>query len=104
VGNAGWEAWQSFDMTFLSPTARILRHSTRPRPRDRNTSATFPQVEQRIRAASLANVTDLPAIRASVSGSMWREVPHGYETRTRKSPKQSSIFLTWGRARTRAWC
>jgi len=30
----------------------------------------FPQFEQRIRIASFANVTDLPAIRASASDSM----------------------------------
>jgi len=52
------------------------------------TSATFfPHCEHRIRVASFANVTDLPAIRASASGSMWREVPQGQVTRTRKSPK-----------------
>jgi hypothetical protein len=58
------------------------------------TSATFfPQFEQRIRAASFASVTDLPAMRASASGSMRRDAPHGQETRTRKSPKQSSSRL-----------
>jgi hypothetical protein len=58
------------------------------------TSATFlPQCEQRIRVASFVSVTDLPAIRASASGSTRRVAPHGHETRTRKSPKQSSSFL-----------
>jgi hypothetical protein len=50
----------------------------------------FPHCEHRIRLASAANVTDLPASRASASGSMWRDVPHGQLTRTRKSPKQLS--------------
>jgi hypothetical protein len=64
-----------------------------PRPRTlglatATTSATFfPQFEQRIRAASFASVAHLPAILASASGSMWRDAPHGHETRTRKSPK-----------------
>jgi hypothetical protein len=58
------------------------------------TSATFlPQCERRIRCASAASVTDLPAIRASASGSMWRDAPHGQVTRTKKSPKQSSSRL-----------
>ena len=82
----------------------------RPAPRGlglatATSSATFlPHCEQRIRAASFENVTDLPAIRASASGSMCRDVPHGQVTRTRKSPKQSSSRLMWGRTRTRAWC
>ena len=42
------------------------------------TSATFfPQFEQRIRAESAASVTDLPAIRASASGSMCGDAPQG---------------------------
>jgi hypothetical protein len=53
------------------------------------TSATFfPQLQHRIRLASFASVTDLPAIRASVSGSMCRDTPHGQVTRTTKSPRQ----------------
>jgi hypothetical protein len=43
----------------------------------------MPNLEQRMRVASFASVTDLPAIRASASGSMWREAPHGHVTRTR---------------------
>jgi hypothetical protein len=46
-----------------------------------------------MRVASFASVTDRPAIRAIASGSMCRDAPHGHETRTRKSPKQSSCFL-----------
>jgi hypothetical protein len=47
------------------------------------TSATFlPQCERRIRCASAASVTERPAIRASASGSMWRDAPHGQVTRT----------------------
>ena len=58
------------------------------------TSATFlPHCEQRIRVASAASVMDLPAIRASASGSMCRDVPQGHVTRTRKSPKHSSSRL-----------
>jgi hypothetical protein len=49
-----------------------------------------PHVEQHIRVARFASVTDLPAIRASASGSIGRDVPYGHVTRTRKSPKQSS--------------
>jgi hypothetical protein len=42
------------------------------------TSATFlPHCEHCIRVASAAKVTDLPGIRTSASGSMWRDVPHG---------------------------
>jgi hypothetical protein len=41
----------------------------------------------------LASVTDLPAIRASASGSMCRDVPHGQVTRTKKSPGAASSFL-----------
>ena len=88
-----------------------LRHGRR-QPRSRGlglatatTSATFfPQFEHRIRTASFASVTDRPAICASASGSICREVPHGQVTRTRKSPKQSSSLLTWGSTRTGTWC
>jgi hypothetical protein len=60
--------------------AGIIAHGLAPA----TTSATFfPQFEHRIRVASFASVTDLPAIRASASGSMWREAPHGHVTRTR---------------------
>jgi len=40
----------------------------------------LPQFEHRIRCARAASVTDLPAIRASASGSMWRDAPHGQVT------------------------
>jgi hypothetical protein len=53
----------------------------------------LPHCEHRIRVASAAKVTDLPLIRASASGSMCRDAPHGQVTRTRKSPKQSSSFV-----------
>jgi hypothetical protein len=44
------------------------------------TSAAFlPHLEQRILAASFTSVTDLPAIRTSASGSMWRDVPDGHK-------------------------
>jgi len=71
----------------------------RPPPRGRGfatatISATFfPQFEHRIRVARFASVTDLPAIRASASGSMCRDVPQGQVTRTKKPPKQSSKRL-----------
>jgi hypothetical protein len=39
------------------------------------------------------NVADRPAIRASATGSMCRNAPHGHVMRTRKSPKQSSSRL-----------
>jgi hypothetical protein len=69
------------------------------------TSATFfPHCEQRIRVESAASVTDLPASRASASGSMCREVPQGQVTRTRKSPSASSSFLMWGSTPTGASC
>jgi hypothetical protein len=59
------------------------------------TSATFfPQGEHRIRFATAANVAERPAIRASASGSMCRDTPHGQVTRTRESPKHSSSRLT----------
>jgi hypothetical protein len=54
-------------------------------------AAFFPHLEQRIRLASAASVADLPAIRASASGSMCRAAPQGQVTRTRESPKQSSL-------------
>jgi hypothetical protein len=58
-------------------------------------SATFlPHCEHRIRCARAANVAERPPIRASATGSMCREAPHGQLTRTRKSPKQSSSFVT----------
>jgi len=56
-------------------------------------AAFFPQLEQRIRLASFASVTDRRAIRASASGSMCRDAPHWQVTRTRKTPKQSSSRL-----------
>ena len=69
------------------------------------TSATFfPHCAQRIRLASAASATDLPAMRASASGSMCRDVPQGQVTRTRESPKHSSSRLMWGSTRTGAWC
>jgi hypothetical protein len=59
------------------------------------TSATlFPHCEHRIRSARAANVAERPAIRASASGSMGRDAPHGQVTRTTKSLKQSSSRLT----------
>jgi hypothetical protein len=59
------------------------------------TSATFlPHCEQRIRVASCASVTDLPASLASASGSIWRDAPHEQVTRTMKSRRASSSFLT----------
>src|SRR5215472_19113964 len=52
------------------------------------TSATFlPHCEHRIRSARAASVTERPAIRASASGSMCRDAPHGQVTRTMKSPE-----------------
>jgi hypothetical protein len=55
----------------------------RPRPRGlgratATTSATFlPHCEQRIRVASVASATFLPTSRASASGSMCLDAPHG---------------------------
>src|SRR5262249_30088121 len=69
----------AYDRSVLSLHA--ARH-----PRDlglatATTSATFfPQFEQRIRVASFASVTDLPAMRASASSSMCRPVRHGHVT------------------------
>jgi len=88
----------------VTPTASYLG-GDRPPPRGRGfatatTSATFfPQFEHRIRVVSFASVTDLPAIRASASGSMWLDAPHGQVTRTRKSPRASSSRLMWGGTR-----
>jgi hypothetical protein len=48
-----------------------------------------------------ASVADRPAIRASASGRMCRDVPHGQVTRTRKSPSASSSFLHGRMVRTR---
>jgi hypothetical protein len=68
------------------------------------TSATFfPHCEHRIRVASCASVADLPAIRASASGSIWRDVPQGHVTRTGKLPKAIVELLEASR-RTGAWC
>jgi hypothetical protein len=48
------------------------------------TSATFfPHCEHRIRCARAANVAERPAIRASASGSMWRDATRWQVTRTR---------------------
>jgi hypothetical protein len=69
------------------------------------TSATFlPHCEQRIRVASAANVAALPALRASASGSMWRNVPHGQVTRTRIVAETLVELLDVGSTRTGAWC
>ena len=82
----------------------------RPRPRGlgratATTSATFlPHCEQRIRVANAASVTFLPTSRASASGSMCRDAPHGHVTRTMKSPRASSSFVMWGSTRTSVWC
>jgi len=82
----------------------------RPRPRGlgratATTSATFlPHCEQRIRVANAASVTFLPTSRASASGSMCRDAPHGHVTRTMKSPRASSSLVMWGSTRTGAWC
>jgi hypothetical protein len=70
----------------------------RPPPRGRataTTSVTFsPQFEQSIRGASATSVTRQPTSRASASGSMWRDAPHGQVTRTRNCSKQSSSLMT----------
>ena len=79
-------AWLTWAATVRPP--RGLGRATA------TTSATFlPQLEHRIRVASFVSVTDLPAIRASASGSMCRDVPQGQVTRTRKSQKHSSSRL-----------
>jgi hypothetical protein len=81
----------------------------RPRPRGlgratATTSATLlPHCEQRIRVASVASATFLPTSRASASGSMCLDAPHGQVTRTMKSPKQSSLRVHAARARL-AYC
>jgi hypothetical protein len=68
------------------------------------TSATFfPQFEQRIRVESTASVADLPAIRASASGSMCRRHSAGTGDAHEEAPKQSSSRLMWGSTRTGAW-
>ena len=54
--------------------------------------------------ASSLSVIFQPTRRARASGSISQTAPQSQTTRTRKSPKQSSSFLMWGRTRTREWC
>jgi hypothetical protein len=51
----------------------------------RNPALAWPRPRHRV-----TKVTDLPAIRASASGSMCRDAPHGQVTHTRKSPRAPS--------------